>query len=175
MMSITIIIMLLLVNFAAGLQVRTAARMLSKGDRALLMSTAETQRTLAEGSHSSEMEVKKSRFIGYAKHAENWSEAQTYIDEIKSLHPKARHWCYGLCCGVNPVSERCSDDGEPTGTAGQPILGAINGENLSDVICIVVRYFGTQFLFLASLSTFQLFSYMCFNPFFSFLICLQYM
>jgi putative IMPACT (imprinted ancient) family translation regulator len=107
----------------------------------LFMST-ETQRTLADGSHSSEMEVKKSRFIGYAKHAENWDESQKYIHEIKALHPKARHWCYGACFGINPVSERCSDDGEPTGTAGQPILNAVNREDLSDVVCVVVRYFG---------------------------------
>jgi putative IMPACT (imprinted ancient) family translation regulator len=145
---------------------------------ALFMST-ETQRTLSPGSHVSEMEVKKSRFIGYAQHAENWSEAQAYIGQVKSEHPKARHWCYGFQCGVNPVSERCSDDGEPTGTAGSPILGmvyserngmlipplliicrvagqidysnsllsffsigAIKGEELSDVVCVVVRYFG---------------------------------
>lgn len=88
------------------------------------------------------MEVKKSRFLGHAKHVENWSEAQTYIDEVKALHPKARHWCYAACFGVNPVSARCSDDGEPTGTAGQPILNAINGEELSDVVCVVVRYSG---------------------------------
>lgn len=90
----------------------------------------------------SELEVKKSRFLGYAKHAENWNEALAYIEEVKAEHPKGRHWCYGFQCGVNPVSERCSDDGEPTGTAGLPILGAIKGEELSDVVCVVVRYFG---------------------------------
>lgn len=67
--------------------------------------------------------MKKSRFLGYAKHAENWNEALAYIEEVKAEHPKGRHWCYGFQCGVNPVSERCSDDGEPTGTAGLPILG----------------------------------------------------
>lgn len=82
-----------------------------------------TTRTLAPGSHVSEMEVKKSRFLGYATHAETWQEAASYIESIKVEHPKARHWCYGFQCGVNPVSERCSDDGEPTGTAGLPILG----------------------------------------------------
>ena len=112
------------------------------------MADATAQRTLAEGSHSAEMEVKKSRFLGYTKHVENWNEAQAYIDEVKALHPKARHWCYGACFGVNPVSARCSDDGEPTGTAGQPILNAINGEELSDVVCVVVRYFGRSPLIL---------------------------
>ena len=90
---------------------------------AMMSSNLETHRTLAPGSHFSEMEVKKSRFLGYAKHVENWSDAQSYIEEIKREHPKGRHWCYAFRAGVNPVSERCSDDGEPTGTAGQPILG----------------------------------------------------
>jgi len=106
------------------------------------MAETAAQRTLAPGSFNTEMEVKKSRFLGHAKHVENWSEAQAYIDEVKALHPKARHWCYAACFGVNPVSARCSDDGEPTGTAGPPILNAINGEELSDVVCVVVRYSG---------------------------------
>ena len=142
------------------------------------------QKTLAPGLHVSEMEVKKSRFIGYGQHCETWEEAQSCIEKIKMEHPKARHWCYGFQYGVNPVSERCSDDGEPTGTAGVPILGmfvyfpsglssrkadscfedehhvgcinstaltpcfgkfdagGIKGEELSDVLCVVVRYFG---------------------------------
>jgi len=85
--------------------------------------SSEASRTLAPGSHISEIEIKKSRFLGYAKHVENWAEATSYIDQIKEEHPKARHWCYGFQCGVNPITERCSDDGEPTGTAGLPILG----------------------------------------------------
>lgn len=90
----------------------------------------------------SEMEVKKSRFLGYATHADNWDDATTYLEQVKAEHPKARHWCYGFQCGYNPVHQRCSDDGEPTGTAGAPILGAIKGERLSNVVCVVVRYFG---------------------------------
>ena len=92
-------------------------------ERTKLYLSTETSRTLAPGSHVSEMEVKKSRFLGYAKHVENWAEATSYIDQVKEEHPKARHWCYGFQCGVNPITERCSDDGEPTGTAGAPILG----------------------------------------------------
>ena len=104
--------------------------------------TAPTTKTLAPGSHLSELEIKKSRFLGYASHVESWDQAQAYIDQIKAEHPKGRHWCYGVCTGTNPVSERCSDDGEPTGTAGVPILGAIRGEDLSDTVVVVVRYFG---------------------------------
>lgn len=100
-------------------------------------------KTLVAGSsYSAEIEVKKSRFIGYAQHVTTWDEAQQYLSEIKAEHPKARHWCYGFRSGANPVNERCSDDGEPTGTAGAPILGAIRGEQLSDAVVCVVRYFG---------------------------------
>lgn len=117
-------------------------RFFSTCSTSLSISATASQRTLAPGSFNAEMEAKKSRFLGFAKHVENWNEAHTYIDEIKARHPKARHWCYAVCFGVNPVSARCSDDGEPTGTAGQPILNAIKGEELSDVVCVVVRYFG---------------------------------
>ena len=111
-------------------------------NRSVLFLSTEIQKTLASGSYEAEMEVKKSRFIGYAQHVQSWDEAKDYIEGIKNEHPKARHWCVGFRCGVNPVNERCSDDGEPTGTAGVPILGAIKGENLSDTVCVVVRYFG---------------------------------
>jgi len=102
----------------------------------------ESLKTLAPGSHVAELEVKKSRFLGYASHVNSWDEAKSYIEEIKGEHPKARHWCYAFCGGHNPVSERSSDDGEPSGTAGAPILNAIRGEGLSDAVCVVVRYFG---------------------------------
>jgi uncharacterized YigZ family protein len=106
------------------------------------MASTEAMTTLDAGSHQSELIVKKSQFIGYAKHVENWKDAQEFLDVIRAEHPKARHVCFGFVAGVNPVQERCSDDGEPTGTAGAPILGAIKGEGLSDSICVVVRYFG---------------------------------
>lgn len=89
-----------------------------------------------------EQTIKKSRFIGIAKHCTSWEEAQEFIKSIRDEHPKARHACFGFVCGTNPVQERCSDDGEPTGTAGPPILGGINGEELSDTVCVVVRYSG---------------------------------
>lgn len=79
--------------------------------------------TLEPGTHVSEMEVKKSRFIGYAQNVDSWKQAQEFIYWVRTEHPKSRHACFGFVAGVNPVQERCSDDGEPTGTAGAPILG----------------------------------------------------
>jgi uncharacterized YigZ family protein len=89
--------------------------------------------------YAAEEIVKKSRFMGYAKHCTSWEEAQTILDGVKTDHPKSRHVCFGYLSGD---TERSFDDGEPSGTAGAPILNAIKGENLSDTLCIVVRYFG---------------------------------
>jgi len=103
-------------------------------------------KTLGAGSHQKEMEAKKSRFVGYACRVASWEDAQACIEGVKREHPKARHWCYGFRCRgagsdrTATETERCSDDGEPTGTAGVPILGAIKGEDLSDVVCVVVRF-----------------------------------
>lgn len=93
-------------------------------------------RTLGPGSHKAEMEVKKSRFIGYAKNVDSWEDAKRYIDEVKQEHPKGRHWCYGFQCGINPVTERSSDDGEPTGTAGAPILGMFSIRFFHFAFCV---------------------------------------
>jgi uncharacterized YigZ family protein len=102
-------------------------------------------KTIAEGSYGAEIQVKKSRFIGCVAHVDSWDQAQNFLASVQAHHPKARHWCFAYCGGgggTNVVTERSSDDGEPSGTAGAPILKAIHGEGLSDVICVVVRYFG---------------------------------
>jgi uncharacterized YigZ family protein len=87
-----------------------------------------------------ELVTKKSRFIGYALQVPSWLEAQQIITTVKHQHPKARHWCYGYRSSND--EERSSDDGEPTGTGGAPILSALRTEQIVNVICIVVRYYG---------------------------------
>lgn len=84
---------------------------------------------------------RKSRFIGYLAHAASEEEAREYIDLIRSLHPEANHhvWCYVMGGGA---VVRASDDGEPSGTAGRPVSEVILREGLTDVVCVVVRYFG---------------------------------
>lgn len=72
--------------------------------------------------YEAEQTIKKSRFIGIATYCTSWDDAQAFTSSIKKQHPKARHVCFGFLAGYNPVQERCSDDGEPTGTAGVPIL-----------------------------------------------------
>ena len=89
----------------------------------------------------SEFVEKRSRFIGYIKPVETETEARAFVEEIKKRHYDARHncWCYLLREGG---VVRYSDDGEPQGTAGQPMLGVFEKEGITDLVCVVTRYFG---------------------------------
>mgnify|MGYP004642677755 FL=1 len=89
----------------------------------------------------SEFVEKRSRFIGYIKPVETEAEARAFVEEIKKRHYDARHncWCYLLREGG---VVRYSDDGEPQGTAGQPMLGVFEKEGITNLVCVVTRYFG---------------------------------
>jgi uncharacterized YigZ family protein len=95
-----------------------------------------------EAGDEGEVIVKKSRFLGYAAHCASYEEARTMLDRLRSDHPRCRHVCHGYVSSTNGHTERSSDDGEPSGTGGHPILGAIRSEGLTDVLCAVVRYYG---------------------------------
>lgn len=85
---------------------------------------------------------KKSEFIGYAKRVESEEEAKAFVAEIKSKHKQARHNCWGYIIGENMGIQRYSDDGEPQGTAGIPILEVMKKSNITDCAVVVTRYFG---------------------------------
>lgn len=85
---------------------------------------------------------KKSRFIGYVRHVESEEEANAFISEIKKQNFDARHNCYAYTVGVEQPQLKFSDDGEPGGTAGKPILEVITGMQLYHVCIVVTRYFG---------------------------------
>lgn len=87
-------------------------------------------------------EEKKSEFIGYAKRVTTEEEAKAFINEIKNKHKTARHNCYAYVVGENMGIQRYSDDGEPQGTAGIPILEVIKKNELTDCAVVVTRYFG---------------------------------
>lgn len=98
--------------------------------------------TLGKGS-SREIKVKGSRFIGYAKSVNSKDEAETFISEISRKHRDATHNCYAYRMGRSDSSVfRYDDAGEPAGTAGRSILNAIDGRDLTNVVCVVTRYFG---------------------------------
>ena len=90
-----------------------------------------------------EIEIKKSKFIGCCFHASNDKEARSIIASVKSEHKLARHVVYAFICG-KPGSQNMgmSDDGEPKGTAGKPVLQVLKGSGTTDILCTVVRYFG---------------------------------
>lgn len=84
---------------------------------------------------------KKSEFIGYAKRCENEEEAKAFINEIKAMHKQATHNCYAYVIGENMGIQRYSDDGEPQGTAGIPILEVMKKSNVTDCAIVVTRYY----------------------------------
>ncbi|MBD5636745.1 MAG: YigZ family protein [Clostridia bacterium] len=91
---------------------------------------------------SVERVIEKSRFITYCKHVENEEEAKAFLGILHSEHPLATHICYAYICDKVGNFVRFSDDGEPQGTAGMPILGVIKAKKLFETLVAVVRYFG---------------------------------
>ena len=89
-----------------------------------------------------EIVINKSRFIAYKFDLTNVEQVKIEIEKLKKEHKKANHVCYAFVYKGETVNEKCSDDGEPSGTAGYPILNVIKKKNLTNVLVAVVRYFG---------------------------------
>ncbi len=93
-----------------------------------------------------EIVEKKSRFIANVFPVHSEEEALEYITQIRKKHYDARHNCFAYVIGEKNETERCSDDGEPSGTAGRPMMDVITGQGLHDVLVVVTRYFGGTLL-----------------------------
>lgn len=93
-----------------------------------------------------EFEEKKSLFIGYTKRVSTEEEAKDFISHIKSIHREATHNVHAYIIGENMEIQRYSDDGEPQGTAGIPILEVIKKSGITDCVVVVTRYFGGTLL-----------------------------
>jgi uncharacterized YigZ family protein len=89
---------------------------------------------------------KGSRFISYAIPVKSAEDAKTAVEEFKKKYHDARHHCYAYMIGPERKIWRANDDGEPSGTAGKPILGQINSFGLTDILIVVIRYFGGTLL-----------------------------
>ena len=89
-----------------------------------------------------EIIIEKSRFITYLNRAECEEDAKNYIQMIKKMHPDATHHCSAFIYGANSEYQRSSDDGEPSGTAGVPMLEVLRKNDMQDIVSVVVRYFG---------------------------------
>jgi uncharacterized YigZ family protein len=95
---------------------------------------------------SAEFKDRGSKFIGYASPVSGIEAFKEWLNEVKKEHPKATHHCFAYRIGLDGNTFRSSDDGEPSGTAGKPILGQIDSKELVNVGVIVVRYFGGTLL-----------------------------
>lgn len=91
---------------------------------------------------SKELTISKSRFIAHCTRAETEEEATDFIQKIKKEHPSATHNCSAYLIGEHDQIQKANDDGEPSGTAGVPILEVLKKQGLKDVVVVVTRYFG---------------------------------
>ena len=101
----------------------------------------EHYKTIYEGGEG-ELVEKKSRFIATVRPVETEEEALAFIEEMKKKYWDARHNCYVYSVGMNREATRCSDDGEPSGTAGRPMLDVLLGAGIYNAAIVVTRYFG---------------------------------
>ena len=92
-------------------------------------------------SASAELKIKRSSFIGHLALCKSGSDVRAFLERIEAEHKNANHNCWAYCLN-NPETEHCSDDGEPSGTAGKPILGAIRQSGMINLMVVVTRYFG---------------------------------
>lgn len=109
------------------------------------MSQAEFYTTI-EKSAVAEYKDRGSKFIAYAYPVETPDDFKKCLEEVKKEHPKASHHCFAYRIGLDNNIYRVNDDGEPSGTAGKPILGQIDSKQLTNILIVVVRYFGGTLL-----------------------------
>jgi uncharacterized YigZ family protein len=85
---------------------------------------------------------KNSKFYGYAFPVLTENEAKQHLETLKQEHHKARHWCYAYQLGTETITYRANDDGEPNNSAGMPIYGQIQSYEVTNILIVIVRYFG---------------------------------
>ena len=104
--------------------------------------TEDTFLTLSDNVGEGYYTEKRSKFLAYAHHVTSVEQVKEIIAQYRSKYYDARHVCYAYMLGAERNEFRANDDGEPSSTAGKPILGQINSLNLTDVLVVVVRYYG---------------------------------
>ncbi|MFD2543809.1 IMPACT family protein [Lacinutrix gracilariae] len=108
------------------------------------MTIKDTYKTITEASEETLFKDKNSKFFSYAFPIQNEEDAKQHIEALKKQHHSARHWCYAYQFGTeeNNLSYRANDDGEPNNSAGMPIYGQIQSFDVTNILIVVVRYFG---------------------------------
>lgn len=102
----------------------------------------DTYRTISSASEEVLYKEKNSKFFGYAFPVSNEEEIKEHLDRLRKEHFSARHWCYAYQIGTEKIQYRANDDGEPNNSAGMPIYGQIQSFEVTNVMVVVVRYFG---------------------------------
>lgn len=102
----------------------------------------DTYNTLALPSEETLYKEKNSKFFGYAFPVSTEDQVKTILENLRKQHNSARHWCYAFQLGTEELYYRANDDGEPNNSAGMPIYGQIQSFDVTNVLVVVVRYFG---------------------------------
>lgn len=103
---------------------------------------ADTYKTVSEEVCEGFYSEKRSKFLAFVHHVDSVNEAMTIVKEYRKKYYDARHCCYAYVLGSDRADFRANDDGEPSSTAGKPILGQLNRLELTDVLVVVIRYYG---------------------------------
>ena len=109
------------------------------------MNTIYTYKTISNLTEA-EFKDRGSRFLGFAFPIKSVEDTKRHIKHLKELHPKAVHHCFAWRLGFDQTSYRANDDGEPSGSAGKPILGQLDSFGITNTLIVVVRYFGGTLL-----------------------------
>lgn len=103
---------------------------------------ADTYKTVSKEVCEGFYSEKRSKFLAFVHHVDSVDEAMTIVTEYRKKYYDARHCCYAYVLGSDRADFRANDDGEPSSTAGKPILGQLNRLELTDVLVVVIRYYG---------------------------------
>ena len=106
------------------------------------MNSKDTYKTINKPSKEVLFKDKNSKFFGYAFPVLNEADINNHITVLKKTHHSARHWCYAYQLGTEIINYRANDDGEPNNSAGMPIYGQIQSFEVTNILIVVVRYFG---------------------------------
>ena len=103
---------------------------------------SDTYKTITKPTEGELFKDKGSKFYSYVFPITNEDQAKDHIETLKKQHHNARHWCYAYQIGIEDIQYRANDDGEPNNSAGMPIYGQIQSFEVTNVLVVVVRYFG---------------------------------
>lgn len=106
------------------------------------MISSDTYKTIANPTEEILFKEKSSKFYGYAFPVSNEEEIKKHLDNLRKKHPGAVHFCYAYQIGTEKITYRANDDGEPSNSAGAPIYGQIQSLGLTNILIVIVRFFG---------------------------------